>query len=100
MSACRHQRSARDLCTKHAHTRMQQRCIRQRGVDAAIDYGSEHRTDDGYIYHLSKRVCRRLQRTLPPAEAREIMQLIDIYAVVSDDGQIITVGHRTRRIRR
>jgi hypothetical protein len=79
---------------------MQQRCISFRRMDAAITYGDEHRTHSGYIYFLSSRACRRLQRTLPPAEAREIARFENCYVVEGDDGRIVTVGHRTKRIRR
>ena len=79
---------------------MQQRCISFRRMEAAIAYGDEHRTRSGYIYFLSSRTCRRLQRTLPPAEAREIARFENCYVVEDDDGTIVTVGHRTKRIRR
>jgi hypothetical protein len=79
---------------------MRQRCISLRRVEAAIAYGEEHRTHSGYIYFLGSRTCRRLQRTLPPAEAREIARFENCYVVEGDDGTIVTVGHRTKRIRR
>jgi len=100
MSICRDKRDGRDRCSTHARRRMQQRCISFRRMDAAITYGDEHRTHSGYIYFLSSRTCRRLQRTLPPAEAREIARFENCYVVEDDDGTIVTVGHRTKRIRR
>ena len=90
----------RTSCSNHANRRMQQRCISLRGVDAVISYGEEHRTQSGFIYFLGKRECRRLRRTLSPAQAREIEQYRDYYVIAGDDGTIVTVGHRTRRIRR
>jgi len=95
----RHQ-DVRTSCSDHAVRRMRQRCISFRRMDAAIRYGDEYRTHSGYIYFLSSRTCRSLQRTLPPAEAREIARFENCYVVEGDDGMIVTVGHRTKRIRR
>jgi len=82
----------------HARVRMQQRGIRPEVVETLLELGeTEHDHHGGTIYYLSKAVINRvksrsLRRTLE--EGRKV------YAVVTQDRAVVTVGHRTRRIRR
>ena len=64
--------------TAHARARMQQRGIRAAALEELLDAGRVCRGPGGVdiIVHKKK------------------------YAVLGDDGVVVTVGHRTRRIQR
>lgn len=67
-----------EVLTRHARARMQQRGIRPSALAALLDRG-------------------RVRRG--PGNS-EIVLLGTRYAVIGADGVILTVGHRTRRIKR
>lgn len=64
--------------TQHARVRMQQRGIRAQALAALLDHGRVRRGPGG---------C-------------DIVLLGRTYAVLGADGAVVTVGHRTRRLRR
>ena len=63
--------------TRHAQARMQQRGIRARDLEALLDQGRVARAPGG----------------------AEIVILQKKYAVIGRGGAVITVGHRTKRLR-
>jgi len=50
------------------------------------------------IYHFDKKSRRRLERELGREALRQLEQLTGLYAVVAEDGKVITAGHRLSRI--
>jgi hypothetical protein len=85
--------------TAHAQARMKQRGIRPEAVACLLDFGREsfdHR--GGVVLYLDKAARRRLQRAQPGR--KDLERLAGMYAVLSTDGAVITVGHRRRRVRR
>ena len=88
-----------DLClTEHARTRMRQRAIPPLAVEALLAYGrGEHDHHGGTILFFDKAARRRLERERLD---RALEHCLDAYAVVASTGEIITVGHRVRRIHR
>ena len=85
--------------TRHARARMQQRGIDRITLDTLLSYGREaHDHHGAVILYMDKAAQRRL------AEAsntkNRARRLAGLYAVLSRHGQVITVGHRTRRINR
>ena len=78
---------------------MQQRCIPNPMPDLLLTYGAEIRTENGYIRYFNKRSRRCLQRALPAAKRKIIERYFDCYLIEGDDGTIVTVGHRYRRLR-
>lgn len=84
--------------TEHARTRMQQRAIPPGVVEALVAYGrGEHDHRGGVIFFFDKAARRRVARE---RLGREIERCLDAYAVVAGTGEVITVGHRDKRIRR
>lgn len=84
--------------TKHAQARMQQRAIPPAVIEALLDFGQEeHDHHGGCILYFDKAARRRLERERLD---RVLERCLDAYAVVAESGEIITVGHRDRRIRR
>ena len=84
--------------TRHAGQRMRQRAINADMLALLLDYGHTHYCHNGCnIVAFNKKARRRIQRDLGKAAA----QLhLSTYAVLSNDtAQVITVGHRVRRIR-
>jgi hypothetical protein len=84
--------------TDHARARMRQRAIPPMAVEALLAYGrGEHDHRGGTIVYFDKAARRRLERERLD---RALEHCLDAYAVVAETGEIITVGHRDRRIRR
>ena len=75
--------------TRHAQARMQQRAIRADALEELFEHGREVFDHHGHatILYFDKATRLRLGR-----------RRATLYAVVSADGQVITVGHRYRRI--
>lgn len=88
------------LLTHHARARMQQRGIRAAALEALLAYGRvAHDHQGGEIVFFDKAARARLARA-DPAGACEAARLARTYAVLGSDGEVITVGHRYRRIPR
>ncbi|MCZ2153916.1 MAG: hypothetical protein LC114_08470 [Bryobacterales bacterium] len=82
--------------TDHARTRMRQRAIPPLAAEALLFYGrSEHDHRGGTILFFDKAARRRLAQA---SLDRGLEHCLDAYAVVAGMGEIITVGHRDRRI--
>lgn len=84
--------------TVHARAGMRQRAIPPLAVEALLAYGRvEHDHHGGIILFFDKAARWRLERERLD---RALEHCLDAYAVVAGTGEIITVGHRVRRIRR
>lgn len=84
----------------HAEIRSQQRGIPLDLVDLLLDFGQEsHVGKGGTVLSFPKRVRDRLRRDLPRKVYASISSKLDIYAVVGDRGNIMTLGHRYQHLR-
>ena len=85
--------------TAHARARMQQRGIGADALELLFSYGREaHDHHGAVILYMDKAAQKKLAAA---SRARsEVRRLSGLYAVLSRHGQVITVGHRTRRINR
>jgi len=82
----------------HARVRMQQRGIAPAVVERLLAYGeTAHDHRGGTIYYFSKAALRRGRS---PALQRILEERRKVYAVVSQEHVVVTVGHRTKRIPR
>jgi hypothetical protein len=87
--------------THHAQTRLQQRGIPPTVVENLLDFGHEtHSHHRSLIVYFDRRARQQLRRQIGMESYKRIEPYLDAYAVVADSGEIITVGHRTRRINR
>ncbi len=85
--------------TRHAQARMRQRGIGAEALDCILDYGREaFDHHGGVVLYFDKAARRRLARAA--AGRKDLERVARCYAVLSTDGDIITVGHRRRRINR
>lgn len=86
--------------THHARARMQQRGIPETALATLLDFGTAvHDRRGGEIVYFDKRARRRVERVLGRLESRRLERFFGTYAVLGDEGEIRTVGHRVRRVR-
>lgn len=89
------------LLTDHAQARTQQRGVPPLILEWLITYGSTQPDQRGaeirYFDHAAR---RRLSRAVGHQVVDRLGQLLDMYAVMSNDGVVITIGHRFKRITR
>lgn len=92
---------AADLpCTRHARSRMQQRGIGAATVDRVLRYGREVHDHHGAIVVMMDRAAEARMARDGASQGVALDRLRGVYVVVTGDGTIRTVGHRTRRLRR
>ena len=85
--------------TRHAQARMQQRAIRTDALERLLEFGQEaFDHHGGVVLYFDKAARRRLIRATPGA--KDLERLAGCYAVLSTNGDILTVGHRFRKINR
>lgn len=88
------------LLTAHASTRAQQRGLPPLVLDWLHAFGEEHHDSRGAtILFFNKVARRRLERAVGREPVRRMQQWLNAYAVVSNDGKLVTAGHRYKRIR-
>lgn len=85
--------------TCHARARMQQRGIGPDALDALFSYGREAHDHHGAVILFMDKAAQR-QLAAASRATSEVRRLSRLYAVLSRHGQVLTVGHRTRRINR
>ena len=85
--------------SNHAETRCQQRGISKEAVNLILDYGStKHDHHGGVVHYLDNKIKKSLSNNDFQFKGG-IEKLKNVYVVTSTtSGDIITVGHRYRRI--
>ena len=87
--------------TQHAKARMQQRGITLTTLNSLLDYGAQSHDHRGAtIVFFDKKAKSRLLRDSGRAAYRVVEKQLNAYAVVDNDGSVVTVGHRNKRIPR
>ncbi len=85
--------------TDHARSRVQQRGIPEPVIEGLLSFGrtthDHHGSEVLYFDHQARSVLRKIWGS---ETYKRLEQKLDAYLVVGDDGSIITVGHRTKRI--
>lgn len=90
-----------ELITQHATIRMQQRGIREKTLDCLLKYGSKMHSDRGcFIMFFNKQARKRLQKIADSNLYKYLQSQLDAYAIVTAQGEVLTVGHRFKRINR
>lgn len=78
--------------TRHGAVRSQQRSIPRHVIDLLIDFGHEEPGGRGcHRYFFTKRTWQAFSRRIG-LPAKDFERYRSAYAVVGDDGQIVTVG--------
>lgn len=85
--------------TKHASSRLQQRGIPPIVVDLLQRYGAVERAGKGAVtYYFDKSSRRKVMAYAGPL-GRALEEFLDYYAVVADDGSVITAAPRLGKVR-
>jgi hypothetical protein len=86
--------------TKHGEIRLRQRGIPPPVVEWLVSYGSSrfdhHR---GLVFYFDSQSRAVLRSAVDRAALARYSEHLDCYVVVSTNGEVITVGHRTRRLK-
>lgn len=86
--------------THHAGVRMQQRAISADMLERLLEFGHSRFNGRGtQMVTFPKQVVKKLKATLSHQEFVSLERHLDIYAVVSLDDELLTVGYRTRHMR-
>ncbi|MDO9424145.1 MAG: hypothetical protein Q7T40_08150 [Methylobacter sp.] len=90
------------MMTKHAAVRAQQRCIPLEISMLLDQFGERHYNGNGVILrYFSKASIRNMLKKQSEKLSAKIKHYFDVYKVVSvDGGNTITIGYRTKRIKR
>ena len=83
--------------SQHASIRMQQRGIRAPVVDWLLAYGAVDHQRGAQFYFFDKRARLALQRNVGEPLLQRHAKALNAY-VVCEGGEVITVGHRYRRV--
>ncbi|CAX25023.1 conserved protein of unknown function [Methylorubrum extorquens DM4] len=87
--------------TTHARERLQQRAIPPLVIELLEDFGSPIRAGGAERLIFDKAARRRLTRHLGgPRSLRMIEPWLNVYAVVADDGCLVTASQQRRHHRR
>lgn len=89
------------VLTEHASIRMRQRGIDSQVLECLLTYGSAvHDHRGAQVPLFDKRAWRRMERAVDRAVLKRATESRELYAVRSLDGELVTTGHRYRRVRR
>lgn len=85
--------------TDHAQARLQQRGIPIPVLECLLTYGRKvHDHRGGQLVFFDHHARDRLRRTRGAEVFKKLEPKLDTYAVLTEDGVVLTVGHRTKRI--
>lgn len=81
--------------TMHAETRIQQRGIPPMVIDLLMQFGSASRCGGAERLMFDKLALRRLRRHLGGDRGLKLIdRWLNIYAIIGDNGQLVTVAHK------
>jgi hypothetical protein len=87
--------------TRHAEVRLQQRAIPPFVVDLLERCGSTVRCGGADRLFFDKAAKKRLERHLGGARSLRLVEpWLGVYAVINDNGSVVTAGHRSKRVHR
>ena len=84
----------------HAQMRMQQRAITADMLESLLDFGQVKFNGQGTeILTFPKKVVKHLKKELNHKVFMKIERHLNLYAIMSSDGELITTGYRTKRLK-
>jgi hypothetical protein len=88
------------LVTHHAEVRMQQRAVTFNMLERLLEFGHTRFNGRGTaIVSFPKKSVKKLKAKLKHHEYVSLEKHLNLYAVVSLDDELLTVGYRTRHMR-
>lgn len=86
--------------TRHADVRAQQRAVPMLIVDLLLQFGAAEKAGGGTRKLFFNKATRRKVMAYAGSLCNSLQAHFDTYIVVDDNESVITIGHRTQRIRR
>ncbi len=86
--------------TRHAATRRQQRAITPFIADLLLQFGSTMRHDGAETAYFDKASRKFVRGYVGEQLFRQIEAKLDVYAVIGESGKIVTLAHRSKRLKR
>ena len=84
----------------HAQSRMQQSAITADMLESLLDFGQFKFNGQGTeILTFPKKVVKHLKKELNHKVFMKIERHLNLYAIMSSDGELITTGYRTKRLK-
>ena len=83
--------------TRHAQGRLRQRAISPLVVDWLLMFGERKPVNHGEIHYFTRASRERLRKYIGARSMAKFDSELDSYVVIVE-GQIVTAGHRTKRI--
>ena len=84
----------------HAQIRMQQRAITADMLESLLDFGQVKFNGQGTeLLTFPKKVVKHLKKELNHKVFMKIERHLNLYAIMSSDGELITTGYRTKRLK-
>jgi hypothetical protein len=84
----------------HAQIRMQQRAITADMLESLLNFGQVKFNGQGTeILTFPKKVVKHLKKELNHKVFMKIERHLNLYAIMSSDGELITTGYRTKRLK-
>ncbi len=84
----------------HAQIRMQQRAITADMLESLLDFGQVKFNGQGTeILTFPKKVVKHLKKELNHKVFMKIERHLNLYAILSSGGELITTGYRTKRLK-
>jgi hypothetical protein len=84
----------------HAKIRMQQRAISADMLESLLDFGQVKFNGQGTeILTFPKKVVKNLKKELNHKVFMKIERHLNLYAIMSSGGELITTGYRTKRLK-
>lgn len=81
--------------TMHAETRIQQRGIPPMVIDLLMQFGSASRCGGAERFMFDKLALKRLRRHLGGDRGLKLIdRWLKVYAVIGDNGQLVTAAHK------
>lgn len=81
--------------TNHAEKKLQQRAIPPMIVDLLMQFGSASRCGGAERLMFDKRARKRLRRHLGGDRGLKLVdRWLNVYAVIGDNGQVVTAAHK------
>ena len=88
------------MLTNHASKRSQQRCISPMLLDLLLQFGTKEKASGGTEKMYFDKSSRRKISAYAGSLAGMLERYLDIYAVIGNEGNVVTVGHRLERVKR
>lgn len=82
----------------HGCRRQQKRAVSPLVIDWLVGYGRSVRRHGADVYFFDKTARRTLQSDIGALAYRRLVDQLNAYVVMSDEGKVITAGWRTRRV--